>query len=42
MSIYINNQKLVPSEFMKFEVENDEVTGFVDYCEGLAESETKD
>jgi len=42
MSIYINNQKLVPSEFMKFEVENDETTGFADYCEGLAESETKD
>lgn len=39
--IYINDRRMVPSEFMKFE-ENDEATGFVDYIEGLADRETED
>ena len=41
MSIYINNKRMIPSEFMEFE-ENDEATEFVDFIEGLADSETKD
>jgi len=41
--IYINGLRMIPSEFMKFEgCEKDETTGFADYCERLAESETKD
>lgn len=39
--IYINDRRMVPSEFMKFE-ENDEAAGFVDYIEGLADRETED
>ena len=41
MSIYINNKRLIPSEFMEFE-EDDDATGFVDRFEGLADGETKD
>ena len=41
MSIYINNKRLIPSEFMEFE-ENDEATEFADSIKGLADSETKD
>lgn len=39
--IYINDRRMVPSEFMKFE-ENDEATEFVDFFEELDDSETKD
>ena len=43
MSIYINNKRMIPSEFMEFEgVENPEATGFVDFIEELADSEIKD
>lgn len=41
MSIYINNKRMIPSEFMEFE-ENDEAIESVDFFEGLADSETKD
>jgi len=41
MSIYINDQKMIPSEFMKFEeVEYPETIGFGGSIEGLAQSET--
>lgn len=43
MSIYINNKRMIPSEFMEFEgVENPEAFGFADSIEGLVDSETKD
>ena len=43
MSIYINNKRMIPSEFMEFEeVEYPEALGFADSIEGLADSETKD
>lgn len=41
MSIYINDKRMIPSEFMEFE-ENDEATEFDDCFEGLANRETKD
>jgi len=41
LSIYINDKRMIPSEFMEFE-ENDEATEFVDYIERLADSETKE
>ena len=41
MSIYINNEKMIPSEFMKFEeVEYPETIGFGGSIEGLAQGET--
>ena len=40
MSIYINNKRMIPSEFMEFEgVENLDL-GLVDSIEGLAQDET--
>jgi len=45
MSLYINNKKIKPCTFMEIVHDGektDEVTGFADYCEGLAQSETKD
>jgi len=40
MSIYINNEKMIPSEFMKFEEVQDETLGFDDSIERLAQGET--
>ena len=41
MSIYINDKRMIPSEFMKFEgVEYPEALGFADSIEGLAHDET--
>lgn len=41
MSIYINNKRMIPSEFMEFEgVENSEALGFADSIEGLAQDKT--
>ena len=41
MSIYINDKRMIPSEFMKFEeVEYSEALGFGDPIEGLAQDET--
>ena len=44
MSVYINNKRMIPSEFMEFEEVEcpDEALGFADSIEGLADSETKD
>jgi len=41
VSIYINNKRMIPSEFMEFEgVENPEALGFADSIEGLVQDET--
>ena len=41
MSIYINDKRMIPSEFMEFEeVEYPEALGFGDSIEGLAQDET--
>ena len=41
MSIYINDKRMIPSEFMKFEgAENPEALGFDDSIEGLVHDET--
>lgn len=40
MSIYINNERMIPSEFMQFEEVQDETIGFGDSIERLAQSET--
>jgi len=41
MSIYINNERMIPSEFMKFEeVDYPETIGFGDSIERLAQGET--
>lgn len=45
MSLYINDKKIKPCTFMEIVQDGDltdEVTEFADYCEGLAEGETKD
>ena len=41
MSIYINNKRMIPSEFMEFEeVECPEALGFCDSIEELVHDET--
>ena len=41
MSIYINDQRMIPSEFMQFEeVDLPETIGFDDSIERLVQSET--